>query len=115
MSARHLSCEGGRIRARAHAADVELLHGRCPVCGEGAIELVPVGFVGSRSPDLEVLAEGPGDRLPPVPAQSLKLAANRATASSRDHLDADADRWSDDGGSIARRPHRNDGRRTHHR
>lgn len=33
MSARHLSCTVCRIRLHATAAEIDLLEGRCPVCG----------------------------------------------------------------------------------
>jgi hypothetical protein len=55
--------------------------------------------LGFRSFDLDVLAEqGSSDRLP-TPAQPVDFVARREAALARDDLDAD--RWSDEGGSVS--------------
>jgi hypothetical protein len=80
MSSRHLSCQGCRIRVRANAPEIELLGGRCPVCGV-KLKAVPFpsGVVGFQSFDLDVLSGESNDRrlAPPV-----DLVARRETASA---------------------------------
>jgi len=97
MASQHLSCEDCRIRVRESAPEIELLDGKCPVCGAKLKAVAsPSDVIGFRSFDLDMLAaEGPNDRLP---AQPVDLVARRAAASGRDGFDAD--RWSDEGGSV---------------
>ena len=100
MSSRHLSCQGCRIRVRASAPEIELLEGSCPICG-AKLRAVPFpsGVMGFRSFDLDALSEqGSSDR-PPTPAQPVDLVARREAALARDGFDAD--RWSDEGGSVS--------------
>ena len=99
MSSRHLSCQDCRIRVRASAPEIELLEGRCPICG-AELNAVPFpsGVVGFRSFDLDALSEqGPSDR-PRAATQPVDLVARREAASARDRFDDD--RWSDEGGSV---------------
>jgi hypothetical protein len=99
MSPRHLSCEGCRIRVRASAPEIALLEGSCPICG-AKLNAVPSssGVMGFRSFDLDAFSEsGPSER-PTTPAQPVDLVARREAALSRDGFDAD--RWSDEGGSV---------------
>jgi hypothetical protein len=99
MSSRHLSCQDCRIRVRASAAEIELLEGCCPIC-EAKLSAVPFpsSVLGFRSFDLDVFAEqGSRDR-PPALAPPTDLVARREAALARDGLDAD--RWSDEGGSV---------------
>jgi hypothetical protein len=100
MSSSHLSCEGCRIRVRASAPEIGLLEGACPVCG---VCLTPAPssseVMGFRFFDLGVMSEeGPSDP-PPAPGQPVDLVARREAASPRD--DVDANRWSDEGGSVS--------------
>ena len=99
MSSRHLSCEDCRIRVRANAPEIELLEGRCPVCG-AKLKVVPFpsGVVGFRSFDLDALSEQGSSERPPAPAQPVDLVARREAALAQDRLDDD--RWSDEGGSA---------------
>lgn len=100
MSSDHLSCQHCRIRVRASAPEVGLLEGRCPICGTD-LEAVafPSGVIGFRSFDLDALAPGaPCDR-PSVIGRPADLVARREAALARD--DFDADRWSDEGGSVS--------------
>ena len=100
MSSRHLSCQDCRIRVRASAAEIELLEGCCPIC-EAKLSAVPFpsGVLGFRSFDLDVFAEQAPSGPPPALAQPVDLAARREAAMARDRLDAE--RWSDEGGSIS--------------
>lgn len=100
MSSRHLSCQGCRIRVRASAPEIELLEGRCPICG-AKLNAVPFpsGVMGFRSFDLDALSEqGSSDR-PAAPTHPIDLVARRQAAMARDGFDAD--RWSDEGGSVS--------------
>jgi hypothetical protein len=100
MSARHLSCQSCRIRVRASAPEIELLEGRCPICG-AKLNAVPFpsGVMGFRSFDLDALSDqAPSDR-PPAPGQPIDLVARRRAALARDRFVAD--RWSDEGGSAS--------------
>jgi hypothetical protein len=101
MSFRHLSCPGCRIRVRASAPEIGLLEGSCPICGAA---LRPVssssGVLGFRSFDLDALSEPESSGPPPTPGQPADPLARRGAASARD--DVDAQRWSDEGGSVAR-------------
>jgi hypothetical protein len=102
MSARHLSCPGCRIRVRASAPEIGLLEGMCPICGA---VLTPVssslGVVGFRSFDLDELSEPESSGRPrPTAGLPLDLAARREAASARD--EADGQRWSNEGGRVAR-------------
>lgn len=100
MSSRHLSCQDCRIRVRASAPEIELLEGRCPICGAklGTVAF-PSGVVGFRAFDLDALSEHrASERLPARPARPTDLAARRMAAVARERMDAD--RWSDDGGSL---------------
>jgi hypothetical protein len=99
MSSGYLSCQGCRIRVRANAPEIALLEGSCPIC---AAELRVVPFrsavIGFRSFDLDVLSEHVmSDRLL-APAHPADLADRREAAVARDRVEAD--RWSDDGGSV---------------
>jgi hypothetical protein len=85
---------------RASAPEIELLEGSCPICGT---KLTAVPFsssvVGFRSFDLDALSgQGSSDQ-PPTPAPPVDLVARRKAALARDGFDAD--RWSDDGGSVS--------------
>lgn len=99
MYSGHLSCPGCRIRVRACAPEIELLEGRCPICGSTLKAVSSASAVmGFRSFDLEALSGAElSDRLD-IAAQPSDLAARREAAYSRD--DFDADRWSDECGSI---------------
>jgi hypothetical protein len=55
--------------------------------------------VGFRSFDLEALTEQPSNDPAPSEGQLMDLVARRQAALARD--DADAQRWSDEGGSVA--------------
>jgi hypothetical protein len=98
MTPRHLSCQHCRIRVRAGAPEVELLEGKCPICGAKLTAVASsAGVIGFRSFDLDVLtAQESSDRLT---TQPVDLVARRHGASGRD--DFDGDRWSDDGGSAS--------------
>jgi hypothetical protein len=100
MSFRHLSCPGCRIRVRASAPEIGLLEGSCPICG-AALKGVSSssGVLGFRSFDLDALSEQESSDRPPAPRQPVDLVACRAAVSARD--DVDAERWSDEGGSVA--------------
>ena len=99
MSSRHLTCQDCRIRVRASAPEIALLEGRCPICGADLKAVpFPSGVLGFRSFDLDALSErGTSDRLP-ASAPPADLVARREAAVAPDH--AEADRWSDDGGSV---------------
>jgi hypothetical protein len=100
MSFRHLSCPACRIRVRASAPEIGLLEGSCPICGAA---LRPVssssGVLGFRSFDLDALSEQESSGPPPTRGQPVDLVARREAAMARD--DADDQRWSDEGGSVA--------------
>jgi hypothetical protein len=100
MSARHLSCQGCRIRVRASAPEIGLLEGRCPVCG-AKLNAVPFpsGVMGFRSFDLDALSGQESSERSPTLPQPVDLAARREAALARDGFIAD--RWSDDGGSVS--------------
>jgi hypothetical protein len=102
MSSRHLSCQDCRIRVRANAPEIELLEGSCPICGATLTAVpFPSGVMGFRSFDLDALAEqGSSDR-PSAPAPPVDLVARREAALALDGVDAD--RWSDEGGSVSAR------------
>jgi hypothetical protein len=101
MSFRHLSCPVCRIRVRASAPAIGLLEGSCPICGAA---LRPVssssGVLGFRSFDLDALSEQESSDSLPASGQTVDLLARREIALARD--DVDAQRWSDEGGSVAR-------------
>jgi hypothetical protein len=101
MSFRYLSCPVCRIRVRASAPEIGLLEGCCPICGAA---LRPVsssaGVLGFRSFDLDALSEQDSTDSLPVPGQTVDLVARREIAPARD--DVDAQRWSDEGASVAR-------------
>jgi hypothetical protein len=99
MSARHLSCADCRIRVRADAREIDLLEGRCPICGEtlGACSQAS-SVLGLRSFDLDALSDHPVNELPAATGEALQLAAHRASAPAPS--DIEAGRWSDDGGSV---------------
>ena len=100
MSSRHLSCQDCRIRVRASAPGIALLEGSCPICGAKLTAVpFPSGVIGFRSFDLDVLAEGWSSDRPPAPAEPVDLLARREAALARDGFDAD--RWSDEGGSVS--------------
>ena len=100
MSSRHLSCQGCRIRVRASAPEIELLEGSCPICGTKLRAVpFPSGVMGFRSLDLDALSGQGSSERSPTPAQPADLVARRAAALARDGFDAD--RWSDDGGSVS--------------
>jgi hypothetical protein len=100
MSFRHLSCPVCRIRVRASAPEIGLLEGGCPICG---VALRPVssssGVLGFRSFDLDALSEQESRDPPSAPGPPVDLVARREAALVRD--DVDAQRWSDEGGSVA--------------
>jgi hypothetical protein len=99
MSARHLTCQGCRIRVRASAAEIELLDGSCPSCGaELRAVPFPSGVMGFRAFDLDALSERGSSGRPPRPARPVDLAARREAALARDGFDGA--RWSDEGGSV---------------
>jgi hypothetical protein len=101
MSSRHLGCPGCRIRVRASAPEIGLLEGSCPICGAA---LRPAssssGVLGFRSFDLDALSEQGSNDPPSAPGQPVDLVARREAALARD--DVDTQRWSDEGGSVAR-------------
>ena len=99
MSSRHLSCQDCRIRVRASAPEIALLEGRCPICGADLNAVpFPSGVLGFRSFDLDALSQrGTSDRLRPA-APLADLVARREAAVAPDCVEAD--RWSDDGGSV---------------
>lgn len=100
MSARHLSCQGCRIRVRASAPEIGLLEGGCPVCG-AKLNAVPFpsGVMGFRSFDLDALSGQESSERSPTLAQPVDFAARREAALARDGFKAD--RWPDDGGSVS--------------
>jgi hypothetical protein len=101
MSSRHLSCPGCRIRVRASAPELDLLEGSCPICGVTLRAVSSASdVVGFRSFDLEALSDQELDHRPSAPGNPVDFVARRKAASVRDDLDAE--RWSDDGGSINR-------------
>lgn len=100
MSVRHLCCVDCRIRVRASAPEIDLLEGRCPICG-AALSAVPsaAGVMGLRSFDLGVLSDQ-GPSVPPrAPGRPVDLGARREAGLARDGFDVD--RWSDEGGSVS--------------
>ena len=80
MSARHLSCDGCRIRVRASAPEIGLLEGSCPICG-AELKAVPFpsGVLGFRSFDLDALSEGKLVRLVWDPVSAGDLAGYALT------------------------------------
>ena len=84
---------------RASAPEIALLEGRCPICGAELTAVpFPAGVVGLRSFDLNMLSDQvTSDRLS-APSPPADLVARREAAAARDR--ADADRWSDEGGSV---------------
>jgi hypothetical protein len=100
MASGHLSCLACHIRVRANAPEVTLLEGRCPLCG---VTLRPASsasdVVGFRSFGLDALSQQePGDQPTAPPGIPVDLVARREAGSAREDLDAD--RWSDNGGSV---------------
>jgi hypothetical protein len=97
---RHLSCADCRVRVRANAPEIDLLEGRCPICGAtlGAVSSA-AGVVGFRSFDLSALSDQGSSDPPPAPGRPADLATRREAALSRDGIDVD--RWSDEGGSVS--------------
>lgn len=100
MSARHLSCQGCRIRVRASAPEIALLEGSCPICGAklSAVQF-PSGVMGFRSFDLDVLSGQESSDRRRTPAPPVDLVARREAALARDGFDGE--RWSDEGGSVS--------------
>jgi hypothetical protein len=100
MSVRHLCCVDCRIRVRASAPEIDLLEGRCPICG-ATLSAAPsaAGVMGLRSFDLGVLSDQ-GPSVPPrAPGRPVDLGARREAGLARDGFDVD--RWSDEGGSVS--------------
>jgi hypothetical protein len=100
MAVRHLCCVECRIRVRASAPEIDLLEGRCPICGVTLSEVPSaLGVMGMRSFDLGVLSDqGPSDP-PPAPGRPADLGARREAGLARDGFDVD--RWSDEGGTVS--------------
>jgi uncharacterized protein YbaR (Trm112 family) len=102
MQSHHLSCPVCRIRLRADAPEVHLLEDRCPICRATLVAVSSASEVlGHRCFDLGAFSEQePDDRFDrPVPPAEIS-ARREAPLSVRDDLDTD--RWSDDGGRVAR-------------
>ncbi len=74
------------------------MEGCCPIC---EAPLTPVssasGVIGFRLFDLDALSEQQPSGPPATPGQAVNLVGRREAAFARD----DADRWSDEGGSIS--------------
>jgi hypothetical protein len=106
MSARHLSCEGCRVRFRASAPEIDLLQGECPICG-AKLRAVPFpsGVVGFRSLDLNALSEQPSSaevessKRPHALEPPVDLVARRNAALARDA--GGVERRSDKGGAVS--------------
>jgi hypothetical protein len=99
MSWRHLSCASCRIRVRADAREIDLLDGRCPICGEMLGAVSPASSVlGFRSFDLDTLSDHPSNELSRATGEAVDLVASHGTTPALD--DFGADRWSDDGGAV---------------
>jgi len=95
MAARHLSCADCRIRVRADAREIDLLEGRCPICGETLRAVSSASSVlGLRCFDLDALSDHPLNELPAARGEAVELAARCVSAPARN--DIDAGRWSDD-------------------
>jgi hypothetical protein len=83
MSARHLGCQGCRIRVRASAPEIDLLEGRCPICGATLRAASSTSEVmGFRSFDLDALSEQEPSDPPATPGQPVDLVARRDAAYS---------------------------------
>jgi C4-type Zn-finger protein len=81
-AADHLSCPGCRIRVRASAPEIDLLEGRCPICGATLRAVSSAsGVMGFRSFDLDALSEQEPSGPPPTLAQPVDLVARREAAS----------------------------------
>ncbi len=100
IAVRHLCCADCRIRVRASAPEIDLLEGRCPICGV-PLSAAPssAGVLGLRSFDLDVLSDqGPSDP-PRTLGRPVDLGARREAGLARDGFDVE--RWSDEGGAVS--------------
>jgi len=81
-AAGHLSCPGCRIRVRASAPEIDLLGGRCPLCGATLRAVSSAsGVMGFRSFDLDALSEKEPSGPPPAPGKPVDLVARRGAVS----------------------------------
>jgi len=89
MSSRNLSCPGCRIRVLANASNIDLLEGRCPVCGARLRTVESSASVmGFRLFDMSALSQEDASAPPPTPGwDPVDLAVSRAAALA---LSADA-------------------------
>lgn len=102
MSARHLSCQGCRIRVRASAPEIELLQGDCPICGAKLTAVpFPSGVLGFRSFDLEALSVRESSHRQPTPAQPVDLVARREASAAGAGDGVDAEGWPHGGRRVS--------------
>jgi hypothetical protein len=101
VSSRHLSCERCRIRVRADSTEIGLLEGCCPICETTlTVASCASSVVGFRSFDLDTFSERTSDDQSNAHGRAVDFISRLGRAWAQDVVDAD--RWSDDGGTVNR-------------